>query len=65
MHCQNQLCNPSFFHIEQDCQESLNQEKICNQQSSNEGLKYLLNFRELFDSKVSGLHPCDNMAMIH
>ena len=24
-----------------------------------------LNFRELYDSKLSGLHPFDNMAIIH
>ena len=39
--CQNQLSHPGLSHTEQDCQESLIQGKICNQQNSNEGLKYL------------------------
>ena len=39
--CQNQLSHPGLSHTEQECQESLIQGKICNQQNSNEGLKYL------------------------
>ena len=39
--CQNQLSHPGLSHREQECQESLIQEKIHNQQNSNEGLKYL------------------------
>ena len=38
--CQNQLSNPGLPHTEQECQESLIQEKIHNQQNWNEGLKY-------------------------
>ena len=38
--CQNQLSHPDLSHIEQECQESLIQGKIHNQQNSNEGLKY-------------------------
>ena len=38
---QNQLSHPGLSHIEQECQESLIQGKIHNQQNSNEGLKYL------------------------
>ena len=38
--CQNQLSHPGLSHIEQECQESLIQGKIHNQQNSNEGLKY-------------------------
>ena len=34
------LSHPGLSHIEQECQESLIQEKIHNQQHSNEGLKY-------------------------
>ena len=34
---QNQLSHPGLFHIEQECQESLIQGKIHNQQNSNEG----------------------------
>ena len=39
--CQNQMSHPSLSHTEQECQESLIQGKIHNQQNSNEGLKYL------------------------
>ena len=37
---QNQLIHPALSHTEQECQESLSQEKIHNQQNLNEGLKY-------------------------
>ena len=37
---QNQLSHPGLSHLE-ECQESLIQGKIHNQQNSNEGLKYL------------------------
>ena len=37
---QNQFSHPGLSHTEQECQESLIQGKICNQQNSNEGLKY-------------------------
>ena len=30
--CQNQLCHPGLSHTEQECQKSLIQGKICNQQ---------------------------------
>ena len=36
--CQNQLSHPGLSHTEQECQESLIQGKICNQQNSNKGL---------------------------
>ena len=39
--CQNQLSHPGLSRIEQECQESFIQEKILNQQNSNEGLEYL------------------------
>ena len=39
--CQNQLSHPGLPHTEQECQESLIQGKIHNQQNSNEGLEYL------------------------
>ena len=38
--CQNQLSHPGLSHTEQECQESLIQGKIHNQQNSNEGLEY-------------------------
>ena len=37
---QNQLSHPGLSHIEQECQESLIQGKIQNQQNWNKGLKY-------------------------
>ena len=37
---QNQLSHPGLSHTEQECQESLTQGKIHNQQNSNKGLKY-------------------------
>ena len=39
--CQNQLSYQGLSHAEQECQESLIQGKIRNEQNSNEGLKYL------------------------
>ena len=38
--CQNQLSHPGLSHTEQECQDSLTQGKIHNQQNSKEGLKY-------------------------
>ena len=38
--CQNQLSHPGLSHTEQECQESLIEGKIHNQQNSNEALKY-------------------------
>ena len=37
--CQNQLSYPDLYHIEQECQESLIQGKISNQNNFNEGLE--------------------------
>ena len=39
--CQNQLSHSGLSHTEQECQESLIQGKIRNQQYWNEGLEYL------------------------
>ena len=39
--CQNQLSHLGLSHIEQECQESLIQEKIHNQENLNKGLEYL------------------------
>ena len=36
----NQLSHTGLSHLEQECQESLTQGKIHNQQNSNEGLEY-------------------------
>ena len=38
--CQNQLSHPGLSHTKQECQESLIQGKIHNQQNLNEGLEY-------------------------
>ena len=38
--CQNQLSDPGSSHTEQECQESLIQAKIHNQQNLKEGLEY-------------------------
>ena len=38
--CQNQLSHSGLSHIEQECQESLIQGKIHNQQNLNKGFKY-------------------------
>ena len=38
---QNQLSHPRLSHTEQECQESLFQGKIRNQQNLNKALKYL------------------------
>ena len=42
---QNQLSHPGLSHTEQECQDSLIQGKIRNQQNSNEGLEYRAYFR--------------------
>ena len=39
--CQNQLSHPGLSHTEQECQESLIQGKIHNQENLNKGLEYL------------------------
>ena len=39
--CQNQLSHQGLSHTEQECQKSLIQGKIHNQQNSNKGLEYL------------------------
>ena len=39
--CQNHLSHPGLPHIEQECQESLIQGKIRNQQNLKEGLEHM------------------------
>ena len=39
-YCRNESSHPGLSHTEQECQESLIQGKIDNQQNSNEGLEY-------------------------
>ena len=39
--CQNQLGHPGLSYIEQECQVSLIQRKVHNQQNLNEGPKHL------------------------
>ena len=50
------MSHPSLSHIELECQESFIQGKIHIQK---------LSFRELCDSKLSGLHPFDKMVVTH
>ena len=46
--------------------EEFNSGKFHIRQNWNEGLEYSKqNFREFCDSKLSRLHPFDNMAIIH
>ena len=46
--------------------QSINVWGVHMQQNLNEDLKFVkLSFRNLCDSKLSGLHPFDNMAIIH
>ena len=49
--CQNQLSHPDLYHIEQECQESLIQGKIHNQNNFNEGLE-VMRFKVLWFIKV-------------
>ena len=60
--CKNQLNHPSLSGIEQECQESLIQEKIQIEQN---WIFVQLSSRELYGSKLSGLHPFDNIDIIH
>ena len=52
------MSHPGLSYTEQECQQSLIQGKIRNQQNLNEGI-------DLCDSKLFGLHAFDNMAIIH
>ena len=61
--CQNQLSHQGLSETEQECQENLIQGKICKQKNLNKGLK--LSFRELSNSKLSGLQAFDYMAIYH
>ena len=61
--CQNELSHHGLSHTEQECQENLIQGKICKQKNLNKGLK--LSFRELSNSKLSGLQAFDYMAIYH
>ena len=64
--CQNQLSHQGLSHTEQECQENLIQGMTCKQKNLNEGLKFLkLSFRELGDSKLSGLQAFDCMVIYH
>ena len=64
--CQNQLSHPGLSHTEQEYQESLIQGKIhINKIRTNIRIFIKLSFRELYDSKLSGLHAFDSMVIIH
>ena len=62
---QNQLTHSSLSHTEQECQESLMQGKMHIQQKRRPRILVKLSFREFCGSKLSGLHPFDNIAIIH
>ena len=64
---QSQLSHPRWSYMEQECQGSLIQEKIHIQQNLNEGcwIFVKISFRESCDSKLSGLHAFDSIAIIH
>ena len=63
---QNQWSHPSLCHIEQECQGSLIQDITqSNKLKSMPWIFVKLSFRELCDSNLYGLHPFDNMALIH
>ena len=62
---QNQLRNPGLSHTEQECQESLIQEKILNQQNSRWPQIFMkLSFRELCNLKWSDLHAFENTTIM-
>ena len=63
---QNQLSHPGLSHIEQECQESLIQGKIQSAKFEQKPEIFVkLSFKELRDSKLSGLHAFDIMTIIH
>ena len=55
------MSHPILSYIEQKCQEVFAIIKFKRRPR----MFVKLNFRELCDSKLSGLHPFDNMALIH
>ena len=57
---QNQLTHPGLTHTEQECQESLIQGKIHNQQNLNEGLKYSIPIEIFFWKGPSTNNFCHN-----
>ena len=72
------MSHPSLSHIELECWKSLIQGKIhiqTNETFEEDKLEekfermprifVKLSFRELYDSKLSGSHPVDNMAIIN
>ena len=59
---QNQLSHQDLLHIEQECQESLMQGKIHNQQNLNNGLR-IMQFKRVMQFKLSGLHAFDDYRL--
>ena len=61
------MSHPGLPHTEQKFQESLIQGKIHNHQNLKRRTQIFvrLSFREFCNSKLSGLHAFDNMAIIH
>ena len=62
----NQLNHPSLSHIEQECQVS-DSRKDSQSTKFERGPRIIvkLSFRRLLDSKLFGLYPFDNMAIIN
>ena len=66
--CQNKLSHPGLSHTEQECQEIEFDSRKDSQSTKFEQRSSIfakLSIRELYDSKLSGLHAFDNMAIIH
>ena len=63
--CQNQLSHPGLPHTEQECQEFDSRKYSQSKKIERRPQIFLkLSFRELCDSKLSGLYAFDNMAII-
>ena len=64
--CRNQWSHPGLSHIEQECQEFDSRKDSQSTKFERRPRIFVkLRFRELCDSKLSGLHAFDNMAIIH
>ena len=63
---QNQLSHPGLSHTEQECQEFDSRKDSQSTKFERRPQIFVkLSFRELCDSKLSGLHAFDNIAIIH
>ena len=65
--CQNQLSHPGLTHIEQECFKKEFDSRKDSQSTKFEWKPQIFvkwSFRELYNSKLSGLHAFNNMAII-